>query len=330
MKTVSIIIPVYNDEKYIEKTLGSVCGQTYTELEIIVVNDGSTDASPAMIDAAAANDPRIRVIHKQNEGVSVARNTGLAAATGDFICWLDGDDWMEPEMIATLMDAAEKNGADAVLANYYNVSPRSGNVPRYKEGCGRAYTSEEAVHALITKELSQSLCMNIVRRELYEGIVFPAGKLFEDVRNTYRIYGRCKKLVLVEDILVNRLIRYNSISNEYKIGKRVESTEAYLERQAEINKLHPEWEKDFVANNCETLLLLRSAVVHAPAKKCREYKDRIRPVVRYFRDRMHMYPGKKAKLGARLEYFLLTSGTYAGMMLSILVGRFAKKRSFLK
>ena len=330
MKTVSVIIPVYNDEQYVGKAIASVCAQTYPHLEIIIVDDGATDSSPAIIDAAAEQDARIKVIRKKNGGLSSARNVGLAAATGDFICWLDSDDWMEPDMIRVLVETAEEEGADVALTNYYNVSVKNSKEIRYKLDGRRVYVGEEALHALVKKEITQAVWANIASRSLYEGIIYPEGKLFEDVRTMHMIYSRCKKLVLVEDILMNRLIRENSISNQRNVAKRIESSEAYLERQELINKLHPEWEKDFVANNFVTLKLLRSAVIHCPAKKCRENRDRIRPVVRYFRDRMDMYPGKDAKFGAKLEYHLLTTGTYVGMVLSFIVGRCSGKTTFLK
>lgn len=330
MKTVSVIVPAYNAEQYIQKTITSICEQTYPHLEIIIVNDGSTDSTPAIIDAAAAKDARIVAIHKENGGVSSARNAGLAAATGDYICWLDSDDWMEPAMISTLLEVIEKDGADIALCNYYNISAKSGKMLRYDLKGKRIFTSEEALHALIKKEITQALWSSVAKRSLYEGITFPEGRIFEDVLEMHRVYGRCGKIVLIEDILMNRMVRSNSISNELKIVKRIESSEAYLERQTEIRKTHPEWEKDFVCSNIETLKLLRSAVIRSSAKHCRAQKARIRPVMRYFREHTDMYPGKDARLGAKLEYRLLTTGSYLGMVLSVAVGHLAKKNTFLK
>ena len=112
---VSIIVPVYQVEKYLEKCLGSIIGQTYGNLEIILVDDGSTDHGPAICDRYQTEDSRIQVIHQANGGLSHARNVGLAAATGDFISFVDSDDWIEPQMIDALMSALQETGADIAV-----------------------------------------------------------------------------------------------------------------------------------------------------------------------------------------------------------------------
>lgn len=330
MKTVSVIIAVYNDEAHIEKCVLSVCRQSYPELQIIVVDDGSADSTPAILARLAAQDARVQLIRKQNGGISAARNTGLAAATGDFICWLDSDDWMEAEMIGTLVDAAERTGADMALTDYDNIAGNGARERRYALHGERIFTGEEALHALVKKEITQAVWGNIARRSLYRDVAFPEGLLFEDVRVMYRLYERCEKVVLVDQMLMNRLTLANSISHARSIAKRVESSEAYLERQQILNAAHPEWEADFVIANYGTLFLLRSAVVRASYSAFRPYRARIRRIARYFRSHGDVFPSKQAGFGARMEHYLLTGGSYAGIKLSLLVGRFAKGNSFLK
>ena len=112
---ISVIIPVYNREKSLKKCLDSVMGQTYKNLEIILVDDGSKDSSGVICDEYAAGDSRIKVIHQQNAGVAAARNAGLAMATGDYIGWVDSDDWIEPDMYECMLDNAQKYEADIVV-----------------------------------------------------------------------------------------------------------------------------------------------------------------------------------------------------------------------
>lgn len=115
---ISIIVPAYKVEKYIEKCIGSICAQSYGNLEIILVEDGSPDGTARICDELAAKDERILVIHKENGGASQARNTGMAAATGKYICFVDGDDWVEPDMCEKAMSAMEKHSADVVMWSY--------------------------------------------------------------------------------------------------------------------------------------------------------------------------------------------------------------------
>ena len=122
MALVSVIVPVYKAEKFLRKCTDSVLGQTVTDLELILIDDGSPDGSGALCDAIAAEDGRVRVIHKENGGVSSARNAGLAAACGEYIAFADSDDWYAPDMLEVLLEAARSAGADSAGCAHYNVS----------------------------------------------------------------------------------------------------------------------------------------------------------------------------------------------------------------
>ena len=126
MPVISVIIPVYNAEKYLEKCVGSVLAQAEKDLEFILVDDGSTDGSGSLCDSLAEKDSRIKVIHKENGGVSSARNRGLAEAAGEYIAFIDSDDWIEPDMYRNMLRAARENAADVVMCDavkeYYNKS----------------------------------------------------------------------------------------------------------------------------------------------------------------------------------------------------------------
>lgn len=125
---VSVIVPVYNAETYISKCVESILAQTYKNLEIILVDDGSTDSGPLLCDNFADKDDRIKVIHKKNAGVSSARNSGLDAAKGEYIAFVDSDDWIEPEMYEKLVENMEKNEVDAVFCGYSMVYDMGDNV----------------------------------------------------------------------------------------------------------------------------------------------------------------------------------------------------------
>lgn len=125
MKKVSIIIPAYNAEKYIKRCIDSIIKQTYKNLEVLIVDDGSTDNTPKILDDIASKDKRIKVIHKQNGGVSLARNVAIEKATGEYIMFTDSDDWLEPDMVEKMLNKAMSTDCDIVICGYNNYYENS-------------------------------------------------------------------------------------------------------------------------------------------------------------------------------------------------------------
>ena len=122
MPLISVIVPVYKAEAFLKKCTDSILSQSHREIELLLIDDGSPDNSGALCDAIAAEDTRVRVFHKENGGVSSARNLGLAHATGDYIAFVDSDDWLEPDTFSLLLSALTENGADSAGCGNYNVS----------------------------------------------------------------------------------------------------------------------------------------------------------------------------------------------------------------
>lgn len=147
---ISVIIPVYNVEPYLRRCLESVVLQTYKNLEIILVDDGSTDKSGSICDEYALNDERINVIHKKNGGLSSACNVGLAAATGDWIGWVDSDDWAEQDMFEYMLRGAEKYDADAAVCSRYEWQLNRKVFKGWKSE--EIYDGEQALRALLEDE----------------------------------------------------------------------------------------------------------------------------------------------------------------------------------
>lgn len=148
MSLLSVIIPVYNVERYLDSCVSSVLNQQYRHLEIIIVDDGSTDTSPALCDHYAALDSRVRVIHQPNAGVSAARNAGIASATGDYLTFVDSDDWISPHMYAEMMQAVNRdNKPDVVMCDYINERVESSEKITAQIRAG-LYTKSEIVSEL--------------------------------------------------------------------------------------------------------------------------------------------------------------------------------------
>lgn len=194
---ISVIIPVYKVEEFLEDCVNSVVGQTYKNLEIILVDDGSPDQCPAMCDAWAERDSRVRVIHKENGGLSDARNAGLEAASGELISFLDSDDIVEREMLSKLLEAMGEND-DIVECDYVKFTDE---IPANKEVLNpdpQRYTPEEAMEQLLREQEFRYVAWNkLYRRHIFEDLRFEKGKLHEDVFFTYLAFGKAASVVKI-------------------------------------------------------------------------------------------------------------------------------------
>lgn len=209
---ISIIIPVYNTANYIEECLSSVVKQTYKNIEIIVVDDGSTDNSPAICDQWAQKDSRIKVLHQKNQGLSAARNAGLSIATGQYICFLDSDDYIDFSLSEKVMDCFAKNDVDIVAFGYTRVSGDS-SVPVF---CAlrNVMTPYNVLTLLMSGTMDSYVWANAYRAELFSTIVFPEGRNFEDIGTTYKLILAAKSIFSLDDELYFYRYREDSISNK--------------------------------------------------------------------------------------------------------------------
>ena len=177
---ISVIVPVYKVEKYLNECIDSILAQTFTDFEVILVDDGSPDNCPAMCDAAAERDERVRVIHKANGGVSTARNAGLAAARGNWVGFVDSDDVIDKTYLEKLYCAGKQSGAEIVACNLLFMR-EDGSPCRYQEQplCTEILSQDEAIHRMRLTPLIQATT-RLHRRDILEGVVFPVGKNYED------------------------------------------------------------------------------------------------------------------------------------------------------
>lgn len=234
---VSIIVPIYRVETYLDKCVRSIVEQTHEALEIILVDDGSPDRCGEMCDAWAKRDSRIRVVHKENGGLSDARNAGLAIATGDVIGFVDSDDWIEPDFVQTLLDAMEVNGADIAECGIRLVM-EDGMVLRQRgPSCDETLEKIEALRRLVLEDgVYQTVWNKLYRRQVIEGILFEKGKCNEDDFWTYQIFDRAEKLALVEKPMLNYLQRGGSIMGTGYSLKRLDGIEARHKRMTYLQK----------------------------------------------------------------------------------------------
>ncbi len=238
MDLISVIVPVYKVEPYLDKCVQSIVEQTYRNLEIILVDDGSPDNCGAMCDAWARRDGRIKVIHKENGGLSDARNAGLAAASGEYIGFVDSDDWISPEFYEALYTAIQKG----------SVIAASGIVWAYDDHleadahpyAGRDYTPLEALDSLTSGCGFYAVAWNkLYSVALFTDIRYPVGKIHEDEFVTYRLVGRAQVLTLCPEAKYYYRQRSGSIMNKWS-SQHLDALEAYAQRLNYLYTYYPE------------------------------------------------------------------------------------------
>ena len=224
-KLVSVIIPAYNIEDYIGRCLDSVLSQTYKNLEIIGIDDGSSDRTGEILDNYAKKDRRIKVIHKENGGVSSARNKGIEAAEGDYIGFIDGDDLIEPEMYKTLVDLLEEENADIAHCGYQMVFPD--RIDYYHNtGKKKIQTTEEGLKDLLSGEMIEPGLVNkLYKKELIKNCRLDETiKINEDLLMNYQLFKLSQKSVYYDITPYSYIIRSSSATGANSlITKREDS-----------------------------------------------------------------------------------------------------------
>ena len=213
---ISVIVPVYNMEQYLERCINSIVDQTYRNLEIILVDDGSTDRSPRMCDEYAAKDGRIKVVHKVNGGLSDARNAGLQVATGTYIGYVDSDDWIEPQMYQRMYEACIEHQAQVAVCRYAKIY--RDHVDREGKGQVTVFDREDILKIYLTDQpeyvVYNSVWSKLFAREVVEGVLFPVGKNSEDIMYTTKAFCKLEKAVYIDECFYDYVLdREGSIMN---------------------------------------------------------------------------------------------------------------------
>lgn len=226
---VSVIVPVYQVELYLERCIESILKQTLEYIEILLIDDGSRDGSPQICDRYEQIDKRIRVIHKENGGLSSARNCGLDYATGKYILFVDSDDWIEENMLEELCFAAEYYKADIAECGFENVYKNSSVKNGGDTGLYFVADSEETMLQELRWKYFKCVAWDkVYKRELFDGLRYPVDKLHEDVFLTYQIFSRAKKAVFVDRNLYHYdQTRSDSITGKKFSDKNLDTVEAW-------------------------------------------------------------------------------------------------------
>lgn len=252
---ISIIVPVYKVEKYLRNCIESVINQSYENWELILIDDGSPDNCPAICDEYVEKDNRITVIHKNNGGLSSARNVGLKLMKGDYVTFLDSDDFWQREYLERLLILCINEQADIAQCEFVRGSALTFPV------VNKMYTfSVFNNHSIfLTNHAKIIVCAKLYKRSIWKGITMPEGKINEDDFTTWKLYYRASKIVTTSEPLYYYTFNENSIMSKQEKKPRLDFLEAYAERISYFESLHQKDMIDYSRKQfCKALLLISS------------------------------------------------------------------------
>lgn len=246
---ITVIIPVYNVEKYVARCLDSVIGQTYKDLEIIVVDDGSTDDSGCICDAYAQKDNRIKVAHKENGGLSSARNVALDIAKGEYIAFLDSDDYLDVKAFEKCIDKLNKTGADVCMFAHYTVNEENcidHTLPFERDFYQDKEIQQEILPRFIGKKQGENdlfgfVCRQIFKRDVIGNLRFRSEREYyaEDIVFDIELYSKIHKFCVLNEPLLYYYYVPTSLSNKYRkdLFKKFQKLLAFMDEKIVQNKI---------------------------------------------------------------------------------------------
>ncbi len=238
MPEVSVIVPIYNSESYLRVCLDSLTSQDFPDLEVVLVDDGSRDSSPAICMEYCAGFPFFHYYRKENGGLADARNYGIAKAKGRWLAFVDSDDYVERNFIHRLHAAAAAGGAKMACCGYYEERESERTRIAYPRS-GQIGGKEFFRSILDGEEIGNFICNKIFAAELFEGIAFPKGKRYEDMRTLYKLADRCDRIGVLNEALYHYIYRKGSLAHGYGTGNAKELIEACEELCGYIRRKYP-------------------------------------------------------------------------------------------
>jgi len=308
---ISIIIPVYKVEPYLRKCVDSVLAQTYTNLEIILVDDGSPDNCGKICDEYAEKDKRIVVIHKENGGLSDARNAGLDIMKGEYVAFVDSDDWVSVKYIEDMYSNLAKYDADISLSGtiYVYENNKKDMVLAISKNEG-LYTQKEAVENFFyQKGIYPSAYSKLYKTELFKTIRYPKGKLNEDSAITYKIFCLCDKISYTNANNYYYLQRIGSIENSLFSSKKMDAIDIVDEMLIWVSENKPEYKNAAVCRLVGMNLRIYREIIRSRGKFFAEKRRITNNIKKY---RMQIILNRKVKLKVRLACLLSYLGFLFG------------------
>ena len=278
---ISIIVPVYNVEEYLDKCVDSIVHQTYDNLEIILVDDGSPDNCPKKCDNWAKKDKRIKVIHKKNGGLSDARNKGIEASTGRYITLVDSDDYIENDYVEFLYNLLADNDSDMSVCKHRVIYEKAGTLNCYTGNFYNLNPKEALEMMLYGNDFDLTACEKLYKRELFNNIKYPKGRLFEDSATTYKLIDICNKISFKSEPKYNYFVRSNSITTNSFNNKKMDLITSTKEMTDYIIKKYPVLKN--AVNRRLMYAYLSTLTQLCKSSNYRDYPDELNEMMNYIK-----------------------------------------------
>ena len=310
MDLISVIVPVYKVEKYLDRCVGSIVDQTYKNLEIILVDDGSPDSCPQMCDQWAQKDQRIKVIHKQNGGLSDARNAGMKIATGEYISFVDSDDWIHPDYAEALYKACINNNVKMAACDIETIFENHEAQYLDAEREVSVFSPKEAMYYLTHGQKVRAVAWNkMYHKTLLEKEEFPVARYHEDEFFTYRIVYKANEIAYIDIPMYFYFQRAGSIMNSYSI-RHLDALDAALERIEFLKDKYPDIYLSDKSLFCMTCVNLYSNAINMALKDRATYKKRIKK----YRSSLNFTVKELLQYSAKEKIYIFGSRLFIGIL----------------
>lgn len=329
---ISVIVPVYNTEDYLIRCLDSIVAQTYCNLEIIIINDGSSDRCPVIAEEYAKKDRRICLVHQANAGVSESRNIAMRLSHGGYLSFIDSDDFIEPDYYETLYRILYSNHADIAICNKRLID---GTVARpfpyaIPEGVTLFPGSEALTELVNDKWLRNYLFDKLFQKELFGDIEFPKDRTFEDMAVMHKIFYRAKTIVITDEIKYNYTLRKDALSSSKTIRNQYHRFLAHVERVSFFENVN---RRDLAQR--EILKALHSAMNAAPltvfhfiTHQEKEHLRAIKAWTAQYKDKLNTLPYETASEAIKIQRFLTSHTLF--MLRYVSKDVYIRMKSFIK
>lgn len=260
----SVIVPIYKVEKYLRRCIDSILNQTYKNIEVILVDDGSPDKCGEICDEYEKIDSRVRVIHKENGGLSEARNFGLLHAVGEYVFFVDSDDWIDRDYCSSAILDLVKENVDVVIFGYNKIDEDGNLVDVATTLQPKIISTEDALRGLVDGTIANYAWNKIYKRRLFSEIEYPVGRLWEDVGTTYRVFDKCESLYLSNRVTYNYLVRKNGITGVHSSKADIDIYEQRKEQYNFFQEKYPEIAVQALSALVDSAI---QALIHIPYEK---------------------------------------------------------------
>lgn len=323
---VSVIVPIYNTEKYLNRCIESIVGQTYCNLEILLIDDGSTDNCPRICDTWAEKDCRIKVVHQTNAGQSSARNVGLDIARGEYILFVDSDDYISEDHINCLHDLVAMLNVDIAACELLCIDDEGQifNAP-YNDGEIEVLDTASALSELLEgKLLSHGPMAKLYDRKLFAHVRYPVGKIYEDMGTTYRTVLMCNKVAVLRQASYYYVYRYNSTLHCKFTAKEMDALQMEDMMREDILKHYPHLEEKV---NCHSFAIYTNLLEKIDKRKNRECYTEIQKRIAQLRSKV-IFNNRSARIKHRIFAMIACLGT--DMLYAFIKGIFIPIRHAIK